>query len=57
MTLKFTDGIEIDTKGDYRALKLYDGWYLVGNGLLIPVKDKSEVSKIISNLKEKRVNE
>jgi hypothetical protein len=57
MTLKFTDGIEIDTSGEYRTLKLFDGWYLVGNGLLIPAKDETDALKMVNEVKEKRVNE
>ena len=41
-TLKFSDGIEIDTSGDLRLLELYDGWYVLGEGRLIPVKDEGE---------------
>ena len=41
-TLKFSDGIEIDTSGELRLLELYDGWYVVGEGRLIPVKDEEE---------------
>ena len=37
--LTFSDGIEIDTSGELRLLELYDGWYIVGEGRLIPVKD------------------
>lgn len=41
-TLKFSDGIEIDTSGELRLLELYDGWYVVGEGKLISVKDEEE---------------
>jgi hypothetical protein len=44
-TLRFDDGIEIDTSGELRLLELYDGWYVVGEGRLIPVKDE-EAGKI-----------
>ena len=40
--LSFSDGIEIDTSGELRLLELYDGWYVVGEGRLIPVKDEEE---------------
>ena len=39
--LKFSDGIEIDTSGELRLLELYDGWYVVGEGKLIPVEEQS----------------
>jgi hypothetical protein len=37
--LHFTDGVSIDTSGDYRPLKLKDGWYVVGHGMSIPGAD------------------
>mgnify|MGYP000418321101 CR=1 FL=1 len=48
--LRFDDGIEIDTSGELRLLELYDGWYVVGEGRLIPVKDEEEGVEIISIL-------
>ena len=40
--LRFSDGIEIDTSGQLRLLELHDGWYVVGGGRLIPVKNEEE---------------
>ena len=58
--LKFSDGIEIDTSGELRLLELYDGWYIVGKGILIPVKDEEEglsrIEKIKGDNKEKLRN-
>jgi hypothetical protein len=51
MTLKFDDGIEIDTSGSLRTLELIDGWYVVGEGYLIPVKDEVEGNQVITKLK------
>ncbi len=48
--LKFSDGIEIDTLGELRLLELYDGWYVVGEGRLIPVKDREEGEKKIQEI-------
>jgi hypothetical protein len=50
--LRFDDGIEIDTSGELRLLKLYDGWYIVGEGRLIPVKDEEEGEKIIDLIRK-----
>ena len=50
-TLKFSDGIEIDTSGELRLLELYDGWYVVGEGKLIPVKDEEEGLSRIEEIK------
>jgi hypothetical protein len=48
--LRFDDGIEIDTSGELRLLELYDGWYVVGEGRLIPVKDEAESQDKIKQL-------
>ena len=45
--LKFSDGIEIDTSGELRLLELYDGCYVVGEGRLIPVKDREEGERLL----------
>jgi len=45
-TLRFSDGIEIDTSGEYRILKLHDGWYVVGHGCLSPCADEEEAKRL-----------
>ena len=45
--MRFSDGIKIDTSGPLRLLELHDGWYAVGEGKLIPVKDKGTGFSII----------
>lgn len=52
--LKFSDGEEIDTAGPLRADKRRDGWYVVGEGKLIPVKNYAEAMETIKNLKRKK---
>ena len=37
--IRFTDGVEFDTSGDYRIELRDDGFYIVGRGLLMPVAD------------------
>ena len=49
--LKFTDGEVFDTSGPLRKEERYDGWYVLGQGKLIPVKDEKEADKVIDNLK------
>jgi hypothetical protein len=49
--LHFSDGISIDTSGELKILKLHDGYYIVGNGMLLPMKNKKEA---IDFLKQKR---
>lgn len=48
--MKFSDGVEFDTSGELRVEYRHDGAYVVGNGLLIPVKDKAEGERIITDL-------
>ena len=40
--LKFSDGVEIETGGNARTLKLKDGWYAVGHGSLVPCVNEAE---------------
>lgn len=49
--LKFTDGEVFDTSGPLRKEERYDGWYVLGEGKLIPVKDEKEADKVIDELK------
>ena len=50
--LKFNDGVTIDTSGKLRMLKLHDGYYVVGDGMCIPVEDRKEGQQIIKEMKE-----
>jgi hypothetical protein len=54
-TLKFDDGIEIDTSGELRLLELFDGWYVVGEGRLIPVNDEEEGKLFILGVESKNI--
>jgi len=45
--LKFNDGIEINTQGPLRKMRLYDGWYVVGDGMLLPAEDEAEADVLI----------
>lgn len=49
--LRFNDGIEIDTSGPLRILRLKDGLYVVGGGWCIPVEDTKEAKAIIERFK------
>jgi hypothetical protein len=52
MNLKFSDGITVKTDGPLRPMELKDGWYVVGRGMLIPVKDKEEALEKIKDLQK-----
>jgi hypothetical protein len=51
--LNFNDGVSIDTSGKLRPLHLTDGWYVVGNGMLVPVKDLVEAKALIAKMTKK----
>ena len=55
-TLRFNDGITIKTDGPLRMLRLKDGYYVVGNGMSIPVKDREEAKEIIEEMTEMSKN-
>jgi hypothetical protein len=46
--LKFSDGMEFDTSGSLHAEEREDGWYVVGNGMLIPVDSEEEANDYIA---------
>ena len=48
--LRFSDGINIETSGPLRVLRLPDGYYVVGNGMLIPVADRAEAREVIEEM-------
>ena len=49
--LRFSDGVNIDTSGELRILKLKDGYYVVGEGMCIPVAVKEEAREVIKEMK------
>jgi hypothetical protein len=50
--LRFNDGIDVDTSGEYRVMVMHDGVYVVGCGQMIPVHDREEAYQTIAELKE-----
>ena len=49
--LRFSDGVTIDTSGPLRTLRLKDGYYVVGQGMCIPVDSREEAVDYIKELK------
>jgi hypothetical protein len=49
-TLRFSDGVEVDTSGPLRIVQLNDGFYVVGEGMSIPVATVQEGERIIANM-------
>ena len=54
-TLKFSDGVSIETGGPLRIISLGDGYYVVGNGWLIAVDSWEEGEEIIAEAYEKGI--
>jgi hypothetical protein len=50
--LKFSDGMIIHTHGPLRTVEFSDGWYVVGEGKLIPVGSEEDGKKRIDEIKE-----
>jgi len=57
--LTFTDGQTFDLSGPLRLEERYDGWYVLGNGRMIPVASQDagrrlideEIAKVIQIIK------
>ena len=48
--LRFTDGMTFDTGGPLRLQMRSDGMYVIGNGMLVPVRDAQEGRQLIENI-------
>jgi hypothetical protein len=51
MKLRFDDGMEIDTDGELRVVHRSDGWYVVGQGILVAVDDAEDGERLIARLR------
>ena len=51
--LKFDDGMEFETSGPFRKEHRSDGWYVIGHGMLIPVKTEEDADEHIKENKER----
>ena len=47
---RFSDGVNFDLRGPLRVVSRRDGWYVVGQGTLIPVDDREDGTSVISDL-------
>ena len=47
--LTFTDGEIFDLSGPLRIEERYDGWYVLGNGRMIPVASQDVGRRLIDN--------
>ena len=54
MTIKFSDGMQFDTSGPLRIIYRRDGLYIVGDNMLIPIRDANEGRDIIYRLERQK---
>ena len=47
--LNFDDGENFDTTGELRIDRRKDGYYVIGEGMLIPVDNREEAEEFIKN--------
>ena len=52
--IRFRDGMSFDTAGPLRITRRWDGYYVVGEGTLCPVKDAEEAKTLLRELREER---
>ena len=52
--LRFTDGQEFDTSVSLQLTLRSDGWYVIGEGNLIPVKSLDEGREVVKEMKQNR---
>jgi len=50
MSLSFSDWMEINTDGKLRVVKMSDGFYVVGEGMMIPVESRAEGQEVIREM-------
>ena len=47
--VRFNDGVNIDTSGPPRILRLSDGFYVIGDGMCCPCNDRKEAIDILAD--------
>ena len=48
--MRFSDGMKFDTSGPLRLTRRSDGWYIIGEGMLMPVDSPEEGREIIKEM-------
>ena len=51
-TLRFNDGVTISTDGSLRVIRKSDGYYVVGNGMCLPVDSRAEGQEYIREIEQ-----
>lgn len=50
--LRFNDGESFDTSGPFRKEERYDGWYVLGEGYLKPMRDEKACDDFLERNKK-----
>jgi hypothetical protein len=53
--LRFSDGVEFNTEGKLRIEERFDGLYVVGDGMLIPISSQAEGNVLIADDLRKQI--
>jgi hypothetical protein len=48
--MRFSDGMKFNTSGPLRLTRRSDGWYVIGEGMLMPVDSPEEGREIIKEM-------
>ena len=48
--MRFSDGMKFNTSGTLRLTRRSDGWYVIGEGMLMPVDSPEEGREIIKEM-------
>jgi hypothetical protein len=48
--LRISDGVTIDTCGEYCVIEKADGLYVVGNGFCVAVNNRAEADRTVAEL-------
>ena len=52
--IKFSDGMSFDTSGPMRITRRWDGYYVVGEGTLIPAEDAEAARVLLREMRAER---
>lgn len=48
--LRFNDGVEFETSGPLHIERRFDGYYLVGQGMLLPCDSREDAERLLVEL-------
>ena len=55
--LRFSDGMTINTDGPLRVIRKSDGYYVVGNGMCLPVGSRAEGQEYIREIEQREIEQ